>query len=382
VIRTAGGRAAQDRRAGSRLQDHHAQEASHLFFANGLGSAFMSLLATHPPLEDRIRRLQPAAAVEGIAAGHATQRAVPAGAQGFAGGAPEPAAGASSAAPAAATGAAGAAGAGAAGAALIAAVGAPQPQHVAYAHRLLESLPDDVLAAAHEPERAMALLFALLLGDGAAAASQRSIIETGRWSLSLADTERLAPQVRAAGQAARLPLLDLLLPALRELPPPQRDGLRETAEQLVLADGRVDMFELALLHVLKRQLGADRQDHRPPTGPRSLEPLEAEAVTLLSAVAWSGTQDVAAAGEAFETGAASLQPALRQLTLLPADGLVIARIDAALERVRTASAAVRRRIIEACMLTVAHDGRVATQEAEMLRAIAEAIDLPMPPIPG
>ncbi|HSJ06056.1 MAG TPA: M48 family metallopeptidase, partial [Longimicrobiales bacterium] len=40
--------------AGSRLYDHHAQEAGHLLFANGVGSGFISLMATHPPLDERI----------------------------------------------------------------------------------------------------------------------------------------------------------------------------------------------------------------------------------------------------------------------------------------------------------------------------------------
>jgi Zn-dependent protease with chaperone function len=44
---------------GSRIQDHHAEELSHLFFANGLRSTLFGFLATHPPLEERIRRLDP-----------------------------------------------------------------------------------------------------------------------------------------------------------------------------------------------------------------------------------------------------------------------------------------------------------------------------------
>src|SRR5437016_13687320 len=41
---------------GSRIESPHAEEASHLFFANGLGN---SLFSTHPPLAERIRALDP-----------------------------------------------------------------------------------------------------------------------------------------------------------------------------------------------------------------------------------------------------------------------------------------------------------------------------------
>jgi Zn-dependent protease with chaperone function len=351
---------------GSRLDDHHAQEASHLFFANGLGSAFTSLLATHPPVEDRIRRLQPGTVVE-TRDGSRPRVAAATGAAGFASGAPEPA-----------TGAPGPH----AGAALIASVGAPQSQHVAYAGRLLQSLPPQVLDAAHDPERAVALLFALLRDDGAFADAQRSIIEA-EWPDAAAQADELVPHVRAAGDRARLPLLDLLLPALRELSPEQGRRARATAQRLVEADGDVDMFELALLHVLHRQLpdGAT-EPHRTGQGARSLESLREEAGVVLSAVAWSGAADAEAAQQAFAAGAAELRLAPLQLALHPREALDVGRIDAALDAARNASAAVRRRLLEACMLTVAHDGRVATQEAELLRAVAEAIDCPMPPVLG
>ena len=44
---------------GSRLQSPEAESASHMFFANGLGRGFVALMATHPPLTERIRRIDP-----------------------------------------------------------------------------------------------------------------------------------------------------------------------------------------------------------------------------------------------------------------------------------------------------------------------------------
>src|SRR5665213_146131 len=44
---------------GSRMESPHASDASHLFFANGLAEAFMGALATHPPLDARIKAIDP-----------------------------------------------------------------------------------------------------------------------------------------------------------------------------------------------------------------------------------------------------------------------------------------------------------------------------------
>jgi Zn-dependent protease with chaperone function len=381
--------------AGSRLQDHHAQEASHLFFANGIGSAFVSLLATHPPLEERIRRLQPgqvAAAPRGeqlaAASAHgfgASERH--AGASGFAGGAGRTAAVAGEDA---GTGRGvphevGAGGAAAAsGAALVASVGAPQPAHVAYAARLLNSLPAAVVEAAHDPERAPALLFALLLHDEEESArdtQRRALAELGFGSLRM-EVDTLALHVRSAGPAARLPLLDLLLPALRELTRDERQQLRSAARRLVEADARVEMFELAVLHVLNRQLGDDPtpSSRGAGTGTNSIADVRGELELVLSAVAWSGAATATEAEAAFAAGRQSVERGAPGIALQSPESMEMTRVDEALGGIRAASAAVRRRALEACMLTVAHDGRVQTREAETLRAVAEAIDCPMPPV--
>ncbi len=46
---------------GSQIQDPHAEEASHLFFGKAVGGLdhFFGLLASHPPLVERIRRIDP-----------------------------------------------------------------------------------------------------------------------------------------------------------------------------------------------------------------------------------------------------------------------------------------------------------------------------------
>jgi Zn-dependent protease with chaperone function len=235
--------------AGSRIADHHAQEAGHFFFANGIGSSFTSLLATHPPLADRIRRVDPAAG----AAQSAPAQAGPTERPRRRRHSPAPARPARAAAAAAAPAAV-------AGAALMASVGAPQPEHVAYATRLLQQLPATLQTAAHDPESAVALLCALLLQEGAAGERQRQLMaEHGGDALSSRRRRSCRTSVQWVN-AARLPLLDLLLPALRELPAGRQQAVAATAHALVEADERVDVFEFALLHVLGRQLGADGRD--------------------------------------------------------------------------------------------------------------------------
>jgi Zn-dependent protease with chaperone function len=382
ALRKIGGAA-----TGSRIEDHHAQEAGHLFFANGVGSSLVSLFATHPPLSQRILRIDPAfegqrssARQQPVAdrSGSTARSSAAVVAAGVAGA--DTGSAAASGDPPAAGNSAAAARPAVAGASLIRSIGAPQPEHVAFAGRLLASMPDRVRSAAHEPDRAVALLFALLLHDDgdSHAAQQRTITGYGGdalWAVVLP----LAEDVRALGRSARLPLLDLLLPALRELSPDQQRRVRDAAVQLSAADGTRDMFEFALLHILGRHMAGRAPAEPSDRGASRLEGLRDEVGSILSAVAWSGTGDAAAAAEAFGAGAASLRPQLQELTLYGREAVQLPRIDKALQRLRDSAHGLRRRVLEACVMTVAHDGAVRTREAELLRAIAEAIDCPMPP---
>jgi hypothetical protein len=44
---------------GSKVESAHAGEASHMFFGNGMGKPFLGALASHPPLDTRIRAIDP-----------------------------------------------------------------------------------------------------------------------------------------------------------------------------------------------------------------------------------------------------------------------------------------------------------------------------------
>jgi hypothetical protein len=100
---------------------------------------------------------------------------------------------------------------------------------------------------------------------------------------------------------------------------------------------------------------------------------------VLSSVAWSAAETDTDAAAAFAAATANL-PAALNLTLRPRRELSTQQLIAALEKVRTTPPALRRRLLESCTFAIAHDGMVYAREAELLRAIAEAIDLPMPPL--
>jgi hypothetical protein len=180
---------------------------------------------------------------------------------------------------------------------------------------------------------------------------------------------------------ARLALVDLALPALRRLSRAQYEAFRATVERLVTADERLSLLELVLRRVLVRHL--EPHFGRVPPAPAvygSVAMVREPAGALLSLLAHAGTREPEAAAGAFASGAARLRGA--DLHLLPRENCSLALVDGALDALARTTPPLKARIVEACASVVVHDGQVKRWEAELLRAVADALECPMPPLLG
>lgn len=366
--------------AGSRLENPKAEEASHLFFGNGLSESWLAWFSTHPPLADRIRLLDPqfngvfpkvSPASVGPEPGGRTDRGgaavigrlVPvAGAA-----APPQLRGLPPTIPAAR---------------LVAQVGAPTPEDIQYAGALLERLPAELVAAAREPLGAAGLVLALVLSrDEVQRQGQLDAIEAQVRAEYFAGLPAIAAAVEALAPRDRLPLVSLALPALRELSPSQYEGFARLLEELVERDREIDLFEYALLRLVRRHLAPLFGAERPARVVQyyALNPLLPDCAVLLSALAHQGQDEEPAAARAFAAGARRLDPGGTRLRLLPAAQCNLAEIDAALDRLALAAPAIKRQLLDGCALAVAADGQVEVREAELIRAIADSLECPLPP---
>src|SRR5690606_34744190 len=224
-----------------------------LFFANGLRRPLASAFATHPPLHERIRRLDPSWNGEfGILEGP-PKASSPASAGRAAGAAAlSAAAGSPTASP---TGARSAE-------AVVTDVGSPSPETLAYAGALLGKMPEALVTAAHTTRGAMALVLALAMADSDEndLAAEWGVVGKSGFSDLTEPIEEILPLVRAQGREARLPLLDLALPTLQGLSPDEASRFLKTVEDTVIADRRLRLFEYTMVHALGRRLGVPQRD--------------------------------------------------------------------------------------------------------------------------
>ena len=351
-----------DLASGSRLATRNAEDVSHMLFGAG-SRAFSRLLSTHPPLEERIRRIDPRFDdTSGPGRGERDPRGASAAAT--AGVAPTPPA-LLSLAPAQVS----------------ETVGNPTAAHVRYAESLLGSLPETLRRAMRSPPGAEALVFALLLSANREQRERQLLtIEGTAGSDAAATAAGLQAEIRGLGAHARLPLVDLALPSLRRRAPAKLDAFRALVRTLIQSDERVELFELAIVTVLDNHLEAART---PPTGVQwrrsaVLADRVPQVAALLAAMAHVGADDPSTARRAYEAGLARL-PRSRWPRFIP-PGARDLDFERTIRETDDLANAHKQRLVEALAAAVTHDGQVRIAEAELLRAICELLHCPLPPL--
>jgi hypothetical protein len=94
-----------------------------------------------------------------------------------------------------------------------------------------------------------------------------------------------------------------------------------------------------------------------------------------------GQRDRAAAQRAFSLGISRL--AVRSASMLPPDSCTIKALDDALDDLNRTAPRLKQQILTACAACVSADREVTVDEAELFRALCDALSCPMPPLlPG
>ncbi|MDP3846870.1 MAG: M48 family metallopeptidase [Pseudomonas sp.] len=351
---------------GSQLRASHAAEFSHMYFGPGISLAFGSLMATHPPLEERIRRVEPRWD------GSFPQVVLPAEAYGN---------NADAAAPVSADWDAAISGLSAApnyspqaAEHAIEHIGEPQAAHLNAARNSLQRLAEPLKAAAHHSLDAQALVYGLLLSREEPHLSKQLDLLRPRLNPDIAQVlQQLQGELSRLDADLRLPLLELAIPALKQLDRQQFTELKKNLVLLAQADQVVNLMEWSLFRILERSV----QGPRPIDGQYRLSEMAAESAVLLSALAHAGHDDPKFAAQALAKACAALP--FEPLTLA-ARSPALKSLDAALKRLSQLLPLQKPRLLKAMAICIAHDGRINAAEAELMRAVADTLDCPMPPL--
>ncbi|MBE3732106.1 M48 family metallopeptidase [Vibrio parahaemolyticus] len=327
---------------GSTLNTKASDEMSHMMFGQSKLSGFSSLFATHPPLDERIRRIEPN--WDGIYAQHSHAQSTAFDnkqVSGFAVGGGSPASQSAS----------------------------PSEQLSETGQQLISQLPPELVDIAREPYSARFIAFALIF-DGSDI--QREMIKS---YVPLASQSTLLPWLDYdLPLHLRFPLLELALPALKSLSEAQKISLCKVLRELSETDNQYSLAEWCVINLLEKQLLASFgfiKQHK------TLKQLEESVFWLLRELAWVSHSQADKAQRAYHCALAHL--GFPEVKLERANSnWHLSR--AALELLLQLKPKDRRIFVKACRLAIESDGEITVAEGELYRVIACFLEVPEPPL--
>lgn len=254
--------------------------------------------------------------------------------------------------------------------------GAPE-----YVQHLLHHIPPILLEAAHEPYGARACILALLL-DSNEERSMRQIDAVIKQADPFVQRKfrSLSRQVRHLPLAYHLPLLDITLPALAELSPDEANHFLRLINDMTRSGETSRPLEFTIEAVASKHTAGEHLKAIRATPPSR----ERESSThgLLHALVVLGhPEHAAAARAAYEAAVKEIEmtPRLPIPAYNPQEAMLM--FKNALHTLRGAPSEWKDLVSRACSTAALHDGDITTHEAELIRAVFEHFDLPAPPLP-
>jgi len=352
---------------GALIANRYAEDMSHMYF----GKSAPALFDTHPPLAERIRRVNPrfqaheysrtrapaTPRAEELAAAPAAARSVEWGPAGRRGGDQASTWGRS------------------AGAA-VALVGALDGAKLGVAQRLMRALPAGLQAQLADPQGARAALIALMLAPGPAMQAQLAALRSAGAGALAEAARALAPEAAGLAPALRLPAIDLALPALKAGSPGAKRELLSALEAVIQADRRVSLHEFSVLELARSQLAPAP---RPLAQRATLASLGEEAATLLALLAQAGRggRDADSGTRAFAAGVKEM--GLDNLAAPGRERLTLEAAAAALQALKRLAPLQKALLVKGLFAAATADGTIRVAEAELLRLVGAVLDCPLPP---
>lgn len=324
----------------SQLQAESTKEVSHMMFGQAQLSGLSAMLyATHPPLHERILRIQPD--WDGNFTEHAQVRTTNdevAGMSGFS--APQ-----SHDAP------------------------LTSEQKSQVGQRVMQQLPDALLELAREPYSARFIPL-LLIFDGSD--EQRELIDR---MLPEGSHQEYMPWLDFELKAhLRLPLLELAVPALKSMSPEQVSNFCLGLTEMAKLDNHYALNEWCVINLMEKLVSPPKH---PAPQRKTLQTVKESVIWVLRELSWLSQTSAQASATAYQR---ALQHLTLPMTELDAANPNWSLTRSALEQLVQLRPADKQRFLEACKMVIESDGKVSVSEGELFRVIASFLEVAVPPL--
>lgn len=330
---------------GSRLVAAGAEQASHFFFADGLAQAWFNLMATHPPIEERIRRIDGTRIESVKGPGEVKKEAAPTEmASGF-----------------------------------ISGVGTLSQIQIRNAERVFSALAEEIKEGLQTTAGARAILIGLLISK-IPEVRKKQLLSVEKWPGIRETYAALSIPLGKIEPRSRLPLVELAVRTLKEMDAKEFADFMAKVDELVNADDQTDIFEYSLKRMVERRLSPTFKKSGNPTSTMTSPRMIKQHLSLILAIlAVAGTSDRSLRISAYKKGWTRFQKS-EVMVEMPVLDSWTTRLDTALDSLSNTTFPMRKEILDACVECAFYDKRVTVEESELLRIFADALGCPVPPV--
>ena len=254
----------------------------------------------------------------------------------------------------------------------------PTEAHMLQAQRLIAQIPADTADLLRTGYGAAAAVVGMLLSSDATTQEQQ-LAEVAK--ISGLDTHYLlgARQlVKDLDEHLHLPAIDIALHGIHQLPSENKDALIHSVEAIEAKDKGLDLFRWVLRRVLIRHLNSEQADGYRSAKATPLSQASADVELVLAVMAGFAATAPAEQQSAYDTALSACGLSPKSLPVL--EDISFEDIDASLSSLSLLGMADKRTVVSAAANTVLRDGLVQAAEAQLLRVVADAVGLPIPPL--
>jgi len=350
---------------GSLLETPSASEYSHAYFASGVSVFLESMFATHPPLKERIKQIDPGWNGRFISPKPVT--AEPKTSKEKARTAAEMVI---TAAVLTATEQA------------ISQIGTINDTNIEYAQQLILAIPKSLRIAAQSAYSARAVIYTLLIRE------QKNKNEA--WGLlkkhaddAIPDlTKELFSESVNLDERLILPLLELCVNGLRELSQKQYKKFKFTVTEIITSDKTIDLNEWVIQRLVLQQLDEHFSLRKPAKEKYAyLGAVKKDAEIILSLIAYAEHKDDssdALAKQAFNLGKKEI--GAFAFNIMPKEELSLKALNEALDHLMQLKPLLKPRLLKACAAIILADGKTTRKGIELFRTLSSSLDCPVPPL--
>ncbi len=241
-------------------------------------------------------------------------------------------------------------------------------------------MPESLISHAENPYGAQALVMALLIDEDALIQSrQYDVLDEIIGEQHASNVKQIQGTVTELASTQTLTLIDLALPTLREMTVEQYQRFKQCIQQLVSADKKVNLREWIIQRVVLQHLDEQYGHRKKPVAKYFvLGSAKHASELMLSLLAYLEHKDMLQAQQAFDVARRSVGAGA--LGLLAKDLISLDSLNEAMDELEFLKPPLKKRFLQACVACISHDGEVTIQAYELTRAIASCLDCPMPPV--